>query len=453
MKDNKTTLWFAGAAAALLIIALIASPDRIIPSAFQDQGESFFPNFNDPNAAATLEIVEYDNNTGTALPFKVTFTKNRWSIPSHHDYPADNKDRLARIASGIIGIVKDDFRSDKIADHESCGVIDPLDESNLASSGYGTRVTIKDIQENILADLIIGNPVEEGQGFRFVRLPDEKRVYAVKTSIDISTKFEDWIDTDLLKVDKNKINRLSLLDYSIDERSGRLNEHDELILYKNGSDWTAQDMGYGKKVDSTILSELKTAIDGLKIVGVRPKPAGLSQNLQKQNQNGQEINRADVMNLQSKGFYFTRDGELKSNEGELIVRTDDGVIYTLRFGEVLYGTGLSVTAGTEDGDGSGESAENRYLFISTEFDQSVFTEPSKPANTDFLTTDDSLWTDADRDNKTGYDAHEKWHKNVTDGRILSETLNARFSDWYYVISSESFDKLNLSRKDLIVNKE
>ncbi|MEE9443767.1 MAG: DUF4340 domain-containing protein [candidate division Zixibacteria bacterium] len=453
MNENKTTLWFAVAAAVLLIIAVIASPDRITPSAFQDQGEPFFPDFNDPNTAAILEIVEFDNNTETALPFKVTFTKNRWSIPSHHDYPADNKDRLARIASGIIGITRDDFRSDNIADHESCGAIDPLDESNLASSGYGTRVTIKDIHDNILADLIIGIPVEGGQGFRFVRLPDEKRVYAVKTSIDISTKFEDWIDTDLLQVDNNKINRLSLHDYSIDERSGRLNEHDKLILYKKDDDWTARDIGYGKKVDSTKLSELKTAIDNLKIVGVRPKPAGLSQNLKKMNQEGQEINRADLMNLQGKGFYFTRDGELKSNEGELIVRTDEGVVYTLRFGEILYGTGLSVTAGTEEGDTGEGSAENRYLFITTEFDQSAFTEPPKPNNTDFLTIDDSLWTNADRENKTKYDVHEKWHKNVTDGRILSETLNARFADWYYVISSESFDKLNLSRKDLITNKE
>lgn len=452
MDENKTTIWFVGAAVILLIIAFIASPDRITPSAFQDQGESFFPDFTDPNTAATLEIVEFDNNTGTPVPFKVTFTSNRWSIPSHHEYPADNKDRLARIAAGIIGIAKDDFRSDNISDHESCGVIDPMDESNLASEGYGTRVTIKDIHDNILADLIIGKPAGGGQGFRFIRLPNEKRVYAVKTSIDISTKFEDWIDTDLMRIDNNKINRLSLLDYSIDERSGRLNQKDRLILFKNESEWTARDIGYGKKVDSTKLTELKTAIDNLKIVGVRPKPAGLSENLKKNIQDGQEINRGDIRNLQGKGFYFTREGDLKSNEGELIVRTEEGVVYTLRFGEVLYGTGLSVTAGTGEDSLSEQSAENRYLFITSEFDQSVFPEPPKPANTDFLTKADSLLSDADRGNKTKYEAHEKWHKNVTDGRILSETLNARFADWYYVISSESFDKLNLSRTDLIVNK-
>jgi hypothetical protein len=31
-------------------------------------------------------------------------------------------------------------------------------------------------------------------------------------------------------------------------------------------------------------------------------------------------------------------------------------------------------------------------------------------------------------------------------------MNARFADWYYVISSDSFKKLRLKRSDLIRNK-
>jgi hypothetical protein len=160
------------------------------------------------------------------------------------------------------------------------------------------------------------------------------------------------------------------------------------------------------------------------------------------------------MSLQNKGFYFTREGDLKSNEGELQVQTSDGVIYTVRFGEVLYGSGMSVTAGTEDADQAAEgSAENRYLFITTMFDQAKFPEPPKPANTDFLGKADSLFTDDDRTQRQLYNEHRMWENRVERGRTKSDQLNTRFADWYYVISSASFDRLNLSRSDLVVKKE
>ena len=37
-------------------------------------------------------------------------------------------------------------------------------------------------------------------------------------------------------------------------------------------------------------------------------------------------------------------------------------------------------------------------------------------------------------------------------RTTSEELNARFADWYYVISDDSFKKLRLKRQDLLVSK-
>jgi hypothetical protein len=33
-----------------------------------------------------------------------------------------------------------------------------------------------------------------------------------------------------------------------------------------------------------------------------------------------------------------------------------------------------------------------------------------------------------------------------------EELNARFGDWYYVISAENFNKLHLARKELVKEK-
>jgi hypothetical protein len=456
LNETQKTILFGGAAIVLALLAFVTAPSPVTPDAFLDQGEAFFPEFTDPNSATTLEVIEYNEETGEAIPFKVTNQNGRWSIPSHHDYPADGKDRLAKTAAGVIGLKKDDFRSDNISDHEACGVIDPLNESLVTSGGRGKRVTIKGENDKILADIIVGKEVPDRAGLRFVRLPDQKRVYVSRADLDISTKFGDWIETDLLKVEKNNIKRIVLKDYSINERTLRVDQRDEIVLDKDGSDWKANKMRTDQEVDDSKMSDLLTGLDELKIVGVRPKPAGLSASLSK-TEGGVAISQGDILSLQNKGFYLTRDGQLLSNEGELKALTTDGVQYTVRFGEIVYGSGLAVTSG-DNGSDTGESGdkgpgENRYMFITTEFVDTEFPEPKQPKNTDFLNKADSLLTDADHDNKKLYDAHEEWRKKSEKGQNLSDELNARFASWYYVIASESYDKIHLKRKDLVKKKE
>ncbi|HEY7817446.1 MAG TPA: DUF4340 domain-containing protein, partial [Vicinamibacteria bacterium] len=217
--DMKLTKTLAGAAVLLAVVAFATAPRNVTPSAFSDVGESFFPSFQDPNVATTLEVIEFDEGTAAAKPFKVTNQNGIWTIPSHHGYPADGKDRLAKTAAGVISIKKEDFRSDNVADHEALGVIDPLDETATSLKGRGKRVTIKGANDEVLADLIVGKEIEGREGYHFVRVPDQKRVYAAKIDSDISTKFEDWIEEDLLQVDRDKIDRVVLQDYSIDERT------------------------------------------------------------------------------------------------------------------------------------------------------------------------------------------------------------------------------------------
>lgn len=449
MNENKKTIIFAGVAIGLALLAFIFSPKKITPDAFLDQGEAFFPEFTDPNTATTLEVIEYNENSGSPYAFKVTFANGKWTIPSHHDYPADGKDRLAKTAAGVIDLKKDDYRTNNVSEYETLGVLDPMDEG-ASLEGRGKRVTIKGEGGVTLADIIIGHEIEGRPNMRYVRLPDEKRVYAARIDIDISTKFEDWIKADLLEVAKADIDKVVINDYSINERTRSVDRKDNIQLTVKDSLWTAKGMGSGKQIDTTVMAELLATLDELTIVGVRPKPEGLSATL-KQDKNQSEVSQADKRSLQSKGFFFTGDGQLMSNEGELQVSSKKGVFYTLRFGEVVYGSGLAVTAGTEESKNEG-SAQNRYLFVTTEFNQSQFPEPTKPGNTEFLKKADSLWTESDRTNKSLYDIHSKWEREFNRGKDLALSLNDRFAEWYYVISAESFDKLHRTRKDLIVSK-
>jgi len=450
MSELKITGIFAGVAVVLAILAFLLSPGRITPEAFMDQGEPFFPEFTDPNQATTLEVIEYDENSGAARPFNVTFKNGLWTIPSHHDYPADAKDRLARTAAGVIDIKKDDYRTNSVADHEACGVIDPLDQSAPGMTGRGSRITLRDEGGGTLADFIIGKTVPEREGFRFVRIPGENRVYASRMDLDISTRFADWIETSLLEVQADKIDQIVLDNYSINERTLSLEPGEKIDLRYKDDLWDTRSLGRGARLDTAGVRALARALQDLTIVGVRPKPPGLSASL-KATPGSMEMTQSDQFSLQNKGFYIARqDGRLLANEGDVKVHTADGVIYTLRFGEVLYGSGLEVTAGVSDesGESSGQGQANRYLFITCDFDNSFFAEPAKPASMEFQDKPDSLLTDFDRDCREQHRMYQQWERKVQTGRETADQLNARFADWYYVISEDSFKKIHLSSAEL-----
>ena len=118
MGELSKTLRLAGLSLLLGITAFVSTPGRATPDAFFDVGEPFFPEFLDPETAATLEVVEFDEDQAAAMPFQVTNRDGLWTIPSHNDYPADGRERLSNISADIISLEKEDFRSDNIADHE-----------------------------------------------------------------------------------------------------------------------------------------------------------------------------------------------------------------------------------------------------------------------------------------------------------------------------------------------
>ena len=266
MGELKKTAFFAVSAITLAVLALVITPRRATPDAFFDVGETFFPEFVDPATATTLEVVEFDEDTAAAATFRVTNRNGLWTIPSHHDYPADGKERLANTAAGVIAITKDGFRSDNVTDHESFGVIDPLDESVSTLRGRGRRVTFKGTSEQVLADLIIGDRAPGPPGYNFVRVPDQNRVYAARTDINISTRFSDWIETNLLEVERDDVKRTVLNEYQIDERTGAVRRRGEFIVdWVEDYVWTANDVPAGMEVDYVQMNLLVGGIIGLEI--------------------------------------------------------------------------------------------------------------------------------------------------------------------------------------------
>lgn len=393
MTDTAKTAIYAVVAVALVGLAYISRPTLNRDQAvFNDTGEKFYPDLKDANAVKALEVVAFDDKLKHAEPFRVQFKDNKWTIPSHHNYPADAQDRLAKTAGGIIGLQKDSVVSDSKDDHEELGVVDPL-ESGSESKGWGTRVKLFDQSDNVLADLIVGKDVPEKQGFKYIRIPGKDRVYAVKASdVDLSTKFSDWIDTNLLEVSSAELAKVTLKDYSVNAEEGRIQDRGTTILDKKDNKWQVEGIKPTEQTNEEKARELTTAISDLKIVGVREKPPGLKPDLRAPEAVEQ------LLAMQNRGFFVLRNGDVVSNEGETIAESDGGIVYTLRFGGVILGTGDEVTAGDDkekavadekkdakdkkdEKNGPEKVQANRFLLVSVDFDESKFPPIEAPAAT------------------------------------------------------------------------
>ncbi len=407
MNETTKTLYFVLAAVVLAAAAGVVDPSRLTPDVFDDMGELFFTDFTDPQAPRTIEVMDYDEATATATPLKVEFRDNKWVIPSHYDYPADAEERLAKTAAALIELRKDRVVSDSAQDHAQYSVIDPLDDDATSLAGRGKRVTLRDGDSIVLADFIVGQEVEGKRSYRYLRVPGQKRTYEVKTEAEISALFQDWIETDLLKVSPFDLRRIQINRYTINERLRRIENRQQLTLTQADSKWRYA----GREPNSTTMSDLTSALDNLRIVDVQPKPKGLSEDLKARE--GIQPTMENFRSLQGKGFFpnpYT--GQILSNEGEILVESKDGLQYVLRFGEIAPGG-----AGPQKAESAESSkVEARYVMVSVEYSE----------------------------------ARAKRYEGDTEkGKELADELRARFAEWYYVISGADFSKLRPSRRDLL----
>lgn len=422
MTDARKTATFLGVALALLLVTWATAPRVRMPAVFAERGEVLFPQFRDPNAAASLEAIQFDARNATVRPFKVQNRNGRWTIPSQHDYPADARDRLAQTAAAIIALKRDDFASDNAADHERSGVLDPLDATLPTLNGRGTRLIVRGADDQLLADVIVGNPVERSPGFRYIRQPGQRRVYASKVGdLKLSTAFSDWIDRDLLQVGVDEIDAVNLRNYSLNRTARRIDPGETMLLQKTRDDvWTINGLKGNEELDLAAVDALLRNLTSLTIVGVLPKPPGITATLSRE-VSSTIVAQGDRDDLARKGFYLAPDGQLISNRGELVIRTIRGVFYRLRFGDIAPGTDAPAAETTQPGATdplTTSPRENRYAFIMVDFDPQSARTPGRAA----------------------------------EGAERARLLRARFAPWYYVIAADSFAHIRAQRSDLVKRK-
>lgn len=414
-KSMIRTFAFAGVAILSTILAIASNyftkPARTDGEG--DYGRDFNPDFTDAGKTTSMRVVAWDEATATPRHFAVEY-KDGWKIPSFHDYPADGKDQLSKSASSVIGLKRGSLATRYKTDHERLGVIDPLDEENPSTKGRGTRITLSE-RDIALADFIVGNKVEGSEDKRYLRKFGEDKVYKVAARFDVSTKFADWAETDLLKASGSDITRLRASRPKInanDEYEG--DDAVELTRDKFGDPWKLAALDEeAEELKSTDIDAMVTTLDDLRLVGVRPRPAfqgkpilnaDLKVNLPKELRSNpqvlNEVKKVLLRDLGEKGFKIGQDAEgetqIVSREGELSAGTKDGVLYRLTFGSVFSGTEQEIEIGSNadeksDDKGKKKSAskekpedqkKSRYLIVRVSFDEKLLppppTEPTKP---------------------------------------------------------------------------
>ncbi|QDU79539.1 hypothetical protein Pla110_12500 [Polystyrenella longa] len=428
-QESKRTAIYVGLAAAALLIALWAEA-AIRPAELQEfakVGTEFYPEFKDPTEAASLYLYTYDEEKAESPEFSIVFKDGAYRIPRYNDYPADAEEKLAKTAASLIGLERDALAGRRSSEHERYGVIAPRSSESAKLEGRGSRITIKNEQGETLVDYIIGKQVEGETNQFYVRQPDEKETYKVRLDIDLSTKFSDWVDQDLLKISQSDLRDIELNRYSVDPQTGGLTQGtiSELTRPDANSDWELAGFeSEEQQVNQDQIRTMSSTLDNLELLGVRQKPQGVNANVEIDQSivQNQLIFQGLVQDLASRGFYVAPNENeeyyLYADQGEVGLGASNGLAYTLRFGDVFSGSLEEIEAGFLS-DGSKEEDTNeatveaeastaqgevenpdetetesadenksdnlkqgRYLFISVDFDESLLgeapVEPTKP---------------------------------------------------------------------------
>ena len=515
-ESSKTMVFVAAAVLALGALITVEYGTRLRSPELAPQemvGQQLFDDFQ-PLEVTSLQIVKYDEQTGQPRRFEVAQVNDIWSIPSHANYPADAEDQLADAATSVMGREVLTLASESPGDHALYGVIDPgAKELESGAIGVGTRVVMKGADDKTLLAMIIGKEVEGQNELRYVRRVGQDPVYTMKVATDkLSTKFQDWIEEDLLQLSTWDIQRVAIHDHSVDETQGALLQRGRMALRYDdagevnwslvederfdGRQWVDGGLEEDEELNSEALNDMRNALDDLKIVDVRRKPAGLSADLAAAE--GLVLDNEARLSLMSKGFFPARVGggpeQLYSNEGDIRVVTKEGVEYVLRFGDIADSKHSGdKPAESEDGEPANSNADlNRYIFVMAEFNADVIPKPEleplpeakaedeadegDSADTDEADVENAeqdsnadeakpeaetakekdaeaqekeLQAERERIEKENQRKQEQYDKKIADGKEKVRKLNARFADWYYIIPDDVYQNIHLTREKIV----
>lgn len=432
MQESTKTICFV-VTAAVLGLAAVGNAVMNQPGESESSkllGTPFYPDFTSTEAARSLEVSAVDPETGTLKRFGVESDGDLWRIPTHFNYPAEGAARIAQTSASVLGLERQALAGMGESEFEKFGVVDPLSDDLEDPETAGKRVTLKDENGDALVDYIIGNEIEDAVPTRggdefdietdakefYIRRADDSQTFRVSLNIDLSTKFSDWIDPDLLRINRPDVTQISINNYKIEERGAGAfgapelfkDQGDQLVLSRPSAaeKWTMEGISeITETIQTDRVNEILGVLDEMQIVGVRPKFKFEGQQILTS-----DLKLADIPEMKSdpkkasraiqalqrdlmdKGFNFggtQQNLELVSENGELEFGTSKGLRYRLHIGEAVADEDDTIEIGSKEtesepkdpateSDGTADDS-NRFLFLRVNFDESLLGErPVEP---------------------------------------------------------------------------
>ncbi|HZZ73079.1 MAG TPA: DUF4340 domain-containing protein [Pirellulales bacterium] len=405
MSDAAKTLSLVAVAAVLVAVAFATHPRPIEETTQADVGKPLYPQLDgtDPLNVKGLEILKFNEDTAELTPFTVKQVDNRWVISSNQNYPADAKSHMADAAAAVMDLKIEDRISKDKGDQAKYGVVEPDPNSlQVESTGVGERIKVTDGKGHDLATFIIGKPFKEGSDLHYVRRAGDNNIFLVSIHADkFSSRFGEWIEKNLLGLNPANIAQVEIRDYVSEagvDLQGMLRSRQipratlELGFDNAKSAWsllkavefnakkepTEFKLTADEELNVTKLNDMKNAFDDLKIVDVERKPAGLEGDLME----FLKTNEDAAQSLFRRGFYpaVSADGKafIRSSDGEVVCRLNDGVEYVLRFGKIA---GQTEESNDKDAKKEAKAAKkdktqvSRYIFVMAQLNESMIPKP------------------------------------------------------------------------------
>jgi hypothetical protein len=180
--------------AALLVIsiALVVSTRR--NTSQQSHDALLFPNL--AGEVSTISLLELRKGSATA---SVSLHKkgDQWTVAQRADYPAD----VSKLRKLLLSLSDAKIVEEKTSDPANYSVIGVEDPSKANAGGAQVDFTVKDGSRS----LIVGKSSGESS---FVRRSSEKTSYLVAPSIYVEPEPRLWIDTKLIDIPADSIDRI-----------------------------------------------------------------------------------------------------------------------------------------------------------------------------------------------------------------------------------------------------
>ena len=300
--------------------------------------------------------------------------------------------------------------------------------------------------------------------------------------------------------------RKSRIDLAYDDKEGKWSLA-SLEVFGDDKKPKEESLADDEELASAKLTDLRNALGDLKIIDVARKPSGLSADLKAAEQFTKDPEA--VASMQQRGFLPLQSGEILSTDGQTVVGMKDGVEYVLRFGAPTTAVeGQSDVGKKTDSSVDGGETSGRYLLVMARYNDTLLPKPelepvpelpkadeaaekkegdAKEGNADAAQKSDketgTVDGDGDKDKAAADGAadalkkvdeeeaktqaaveerrrverenrrkQEEYDDKVEAAQKRVRDLNARFADWYYVVSDAECAKIRLGR-DAVIQKK